>query len=184
MHERLRLLLDDLAELPERQRAAVGMREMAGLGFEEIGAVFDTSDAVAGATGSEARASLRQMKAGREMHCKKVMWELSEADGRIVRRREIQAHLRSCRECRAFQEEIAKRRHDLAATPPLPLALSAGLLQGLLSGGETGAAGGVLGGTAAGGAGEEAGTSGALKGTATVAVVAVGVTAADRGGLI
>src|ERR1044072_6332336 len=119
MHERLRLLLDDRAEVPERQRAALVMREMAGLGFEEIGAVFDTSDAVARQTVYEARLSLRKMKAGREMHCKSVLCDLSETDGRIVRGREIQPRLPSSRECPTSQEEISKRRHDIAATPPL-----------------------------------------------------------------
>lgn len=214
MRERLRRLLDDLAELPERQRAALVMRELAGIGFDEIGAAFDTSDAVARQTVYEARLSLRQMEAGHEMSCKKVMWELSEADGRVARRRDIQAHLRTCSECRAFRDEIAGRREDLAAIAPLPLAVSTGLLQGLLGGGAAGAgavsgagavgASGVTGGvTSVGGAGTTAGASGALTGAvaagagkavatsavlkaaATVAVVAAGATAAaDRGGLV
>ncbi len=165
--ERLRHLLDDLSELPERQRSALVMRELAGLGFGEIGAALETSDGAARQAVYEARLGLRQMEAGREMRCKDVMWDLSLADGRVARRREIQAHLRSCPECRAFRDEITRRRGDFAALAPLPLAASVGLLQGLLGGAAVGA-----------------GKSAALKAVATVAVVAAGVTAADRGGLV
>lgn len=214
--ERLRRLLADLGELPERQRAALVMRELGGLGFDEIGAAFDTSDAVARQTLYEARLSLRQMEAGREMSCQQVTWELSEADGRVARRREIQAHLRSCPQCRAFRDEIAGRRHDFAAIAPLPLAASAALLKGLLGAGVASAATGAgaagagagagaagagagaaaaggagaaaagagLGGAAAAGAGSALAGSAVLKAAATVAVVAAGVTAADRGGLV
>lgn len=180
--ERLRHLLDDLGELPERQRSALVMRELAGLGFDEIGAALETSEGAARQAVYEARLGLRQMEAGREMRCKDVMWDLSLADGRVTRRREIQAHLRTCPECRAFRGEIAQRRDDFAALAPLPLVASAALLQGLLGGG--GAAASAGGGSLAGGAAIGLGKSVVLKAAATVAVVAAGVTAADRGGLV
>lgn len=167
LQERLRRLFVDLAQLPERQRAALVMRELAGLGFGEIGAAFDTSDAVARQTVYEARLSLRQMEEGREMSCKKVMWALSETDGRVRRRRDIQAHLRSCPKCREFRAAIAGRRRDLAAIAPLPLAASAGLLQGLLGGDAVAAGAGV-------GAGAGSGAGGGLAGAAGTAAVGAG----------
>jgi len=60
--ERLRRLLTDLKELPERQREVLVMRELAGLEFEQIGSALDTSGAVARQTLYEARQSLRQME--------------------------------------------------------------------------------------------------------------------------
>jgi len=176
--ERLRALLADLGDLPERQRAALVMRELGGLEFAEIGDAFDTSASVARQTVYEARLSLQQLKAGREMSCEKVRWELSGEDGRVTRRRDIQAHLRDCAECRAFRDAIGERRRDLAALAPLPAAASAGLLHAVL-GGKAGAA-------ATGGAvGKLAATSTLVKSVATLAVVAaVAVPAADRGGLI
>jgi RNA polymerase sigma factor (sigma-70 family) len=185
--ERLRTLLADLEQLPERQRAALVMRELSGLDFDQIGASFETSPAVARQTLYEARLSLRQLEAGREMRCAEVMKEISDADGRVTRRREIRAHLRDCAECRAFRDEIARRHEDLTALIPLPLAASAALLQGVLGKGAAGAAAGGSG--LAGGVGASAGkavaTSAMAKSAATVAVVAVvGVSAADRGGVI
>jgi RNA polymerase sigma factor (sigma-70 family) len=188
--ERLRTLLEDLKQLPDRQRATLVMRELSGLDFDQIGASFGTSPAVARQTLYEARLSLRQLEAGREMRCAEVMRELSNADGRVTRRREIRAHLRSCADCRAFKSAIDERHEDLAALAPLPLAASAGLLHGVLGGKAGGAAGSAVAGgsgiaTAGAGAGKAVATSALVKSAATVAVAAVvGVSAADRGGLI
>ncbi|HEX5927894.1 MAG TPA: sigma-70 family RNA polymerase sigma factor [Solirubrobacterales bacterium] len=183
--ERLRRLLSDLEQLPERQRGTLVMRELAGLGFEEIGTALGTSPAVARQTLYEARQGLRQMDAGREMDCDAVTRALSDADGRVTRRRDIRAHLRSCPACRHFQEEIAGRREELGALAPLPAVAAAGLLQGLLGGaGASGGAGAGLAGAAAGGAAKSLGTGAAIKSAAAVvAVAAVGVGAAERGGV-
>lgn len=170
--DRLRTLLADLEQLPERQRATLVLRELSGLDFEQIGASFGTSAAVARQTLYEARLSLRQLEAGREMRCDEVMRELSDADGRITRRREIRAHLRSCPDCRAFRDEISRRHEDLAALAPLPVAASAGLLHSVLGAKASAAAG-------------AAASSAIVKSAATMAVVAaIGVSAADRSGVV
>ncbi len=181
--DRLRRLISDLDQLPERQRGALVMRELAGLDFAEIGAAFGTSAAVARQTLYEARLSLRQMDEGRAMSCATVTKMLSDGDGRVGRRRDVRAHLRTCASCRRFREEIGARERDLAALAPLPAVAAAGLLQSLLGG--HGVGGGGLAGALGGGAAKTLGTSAALKGAATVAVVAaIGVGAADRGGLV
>jgi RNA polymerase sigma factor (sigma-70 family) len=181
--ERLRRLLADLRELPERQREVLVMRELAGLEFEEIGAALDTSDAVARQTLYEARQSLHQMEEGREMSCDDVTRALSDGDGRVIRRRDVRAHLRSCAGCRAFREEIKGRQRDLAAISPLPAAAVAGMVQGLVGG--SGASGGGVAAALGGGAAKTISASAAAKGVATVAVAAaVGAGAADRTGVI
>jgi RNA polymerase sigma factor (sigma-70 family) len=186
--ERLRRLVADLRELPERQRQVLVMREMSGLDFDEIAVAVQSSPAVARQTLYEARQSLRQMEEGREMSCETVGRALSEGDGRVTRRRDVRAHLRACARCREFGDEIKRREKDFAALAPLPAVAAAGMLQGLLGGGSQAAAGGAGGGLAAtlgGGAAKTIATSAAVKGIATVAVVAaVGVTAADRSGVI
>jgi RNA polymerase sigma factor (sigma-70 family) len=184
--ERLRGLLADLRELPERQRAALVMRELAGLAFGEIGAAFDTSAAVARQTVYEARLGLREMEAGREMTCAEATREISGADGRVLRRREIRAHLRACEDCRRFRDAIAERRGELAAIAPLPAAASAGVLHAVL-GGSNAAGGGTLvgAGTAGTVAGKALAGSGLAKSLAALALIAAaGGVAADRSGLI
>jgi RNA polymerase sigma factor (sigma-70 family) len=187
LREQLGRLLGDLEQLPARQRSALVMRELGGLDYSQIAAAFETSNAVARQTVYEARLNLRELEAGREMSCEQVTRQLSEADGRVLRRRDVQAHLRACAECRAFRDSIASRREDLAALAPLP-AVAAGAILHSLAGGQIASGGGVGGGAvgaASAGAGKAVGTSAALKAVATVAVVATaGVTAADRGGLI
>jgi RNA polymerase sigma factor (sigma-70 family) len=183
--ERLRMLLVDLAQLPERQRAALVMRELAGLDFGQIGLAFGTSAAVARQTLYEARLSLRQLEAGREMRCADVMRELSDGDGRVTRRREVRAHLDSCSDCRAFRDEISKRQEDLAALAPLPLAASAGLIHAALSqAGGVGSAGGGTAGALTAAAGKVAANSAIFKVTASVAILAAVGVSADRSGLV
>jgi RNA polymerase sigma factor (sigma-70 family) len=186
VRERLRRLIADLDQLPDRQRGALVMRELGGLDFAEIAAALGTSAAVARQTLYEARLGLGQMEAGREMTCETVARALSDGDGRVARRRDIRAHLRTCADCRRFGERISLRQADLKALSPLPAVAAAGLLQGLVGGGAGGAAGGGGMATAlGGGAAKTLGASAAAKGIATVAVVAaIGVTAADRGGLV
>jgi RNA polymerase sigma factor (sigma-70 family) len=205
--ERLGRLLADLEALPERQRSALVMRELGGLGYGQIAEAFESSDSVARQTVYEARLGLREMEAGREMDCDLVTRQISEADGRIARRRDIRAHLRSCADCRAFRDAIESRHTDLAALAPLPAVAAGAILQGLLGGGQGVAGAGAAGaaGSGAGAAGAGAGTTGAgvagvgagagvgkavtasvlVKSVATVAAVgAIGITAADRSGLV
>jgi RNA polymerase sigma factor (sigma-70 family) len=181
--ERLRGLLADLDMLPERQKGALIMRELAGLDFAEIGTALGTSAAVVRQTIYEARLSLRQMDEGRTMSCERVTRALSDGDGRVARRRDLRSHLRTCSSCRDFAEASESREREFAALAPLPAAAAAGLLQNLLGG--HGATGGGFATALGGGAAKSLGASVALKGAATVAVVAaIGVGAADRGGLI
>jgi RNA polymerase sigma factor (sigma-70 family) len=186
--ERLRRLLADLGELPERQRDALLMRELAGLGFEEIAAALGTSAATARQAVYEARLNLHRMEEGRAMRCDAAMLALSEDDGRVMRRRELQAHLRDCASCRAFRGEIEERRTELAALAPLPALAAAGMLHALLGGSAqaavTGAGGGVAASVSAG-AGKAVATSALVKAAAGVAIVAtIGVSTAAREGLV
>ncbi len=132
--DRLRRLVSDLDQLPERQRGALVMRELGGLDFAEIGDALGTSPAVARQTLYEARLGLRKMDEGRAMSCATVTKAISDGDGRVTRRRDVRAHLRTCPSCRRFREEIGGRERDLAALAPLPAVAAAGLLQGLLGG--------------------------------------------------
>jgi RNA polymerase sigma factor (sigma-70 family) len=200
---RLRELLADLAALPVRQRGALVMRELAGFDFDQIGAALETTPTAARQVLYEARQSLREMGAGREMRCDAVTAILSDGDGRVARRRDVRAHLRDCPDCRAFAEEIRTRGETLAAIAPLPALAAAAVIKGALaasaggaaSGGAAaggGAAGVGAGGTGAGGAGLAAGAAAKAGSTAglvksaigVIAIVAVGAVAADRTHLV
>src|SRR4029077_19128738 len=98
---RLRMLLADIADLPERQRAALVMRELSGLGFGEIAAALGTSPGAVRQALYEARRGLGQMELGRDMDCDAAMRQISNAEGR-PRRRGVRAHLRDCAHCRRF----------------------------------------------------------------------------------
>ncbi|MGH2600906.1 MAG: RNA polymerase sigma factor, partial [Dehalococcoidia bacterium] len=140
--ERLRELIADLGELAERQRGALLMRELGGLGYPEIAEVFGVSDAAAKQYVYEARTSLRDFSRGRDMRCEDVMRSISAQDRRLLRGRQLGAHLRQCPECRDFEAALATRVRDLQAlAPPLAPPAAAAMLQGTL-----GAAGGPGGG--------------------------------------
>lgn len=117
------------------------------------------------------------------MSCQEVTRAISDDDGRVLRRRDIRAHLRRCDSCQAFRAEISERRGEFASLAPLPAAASAAILQGLLggAGGGTSAVGGAAGAVA----GKAVVGSAAIKSAAAVlAISTVGVVAADRSGVI
>jgi len=134
--EELRLLAIDLADLPDRQRAALVLRELNGLSHAEIAVVLETSAANVKQTIYEARSALFSAREGREMPCDDVRRMLSDGDGRVLRGRGVRAHLRSCAGCRRFQADIDQRSKRLAMlAPPLPTAGAAALLAQILGGG-------------------------------------------------
>ncbi len=180
--DRLRQLVMDLDALPERQRGALVMRELSGLGFDEIGAAFGISAAAAKQSVYEARVSLQEMVAGREMECDRVRQSISARDRRALRSRRIRSHLRHCQGCADFAAAIEQRRADLGAiAPPLAVPAAAAALQGLLGAGGGAAAGSSV----AGGAGAALGGATAFKSTAAViAAIAIAGGAADVGGLL
>ena len=132
----LRQLVEDLLTLPERQRAALVMRELNGLDYEEIGVSLGKSAAAAKQTVYEARAGLFERAKGRDLECGRVRTALSAGDRRALRGRRIDAHLRSCAGCTEFQQNMAQRTEALAALAPgLPGLGGVGLLKALLGGG-------------------------------------------------
>jgi RNA polymerase sigma factor (sigma-70 family) len=171
--EQLGWLLKDLADLPDRQRTVLVMRELNGLDFVEIGAAIDTSAAVVRQSLYEARRNLEQMGHGRGLRCDAVTRVLSDADGRITRRRDIRAHLRDCSDCQRFQDAIESRNGILAAIPPVPAAVAAGFVEAGLGSSSSGVGVALTDGVA-----KSAGAYGALKVAGTVAAVAVLGTAA------
>lgn len=184
-------LLLDLRSLPERQRAALLLRELAGLDYDEIAVALSGTPVAARKSVFEARAALAETAAGRTTACEDIRRRISDCDGRVLRARRVRGHLDSCAPCAAFADSVRDRRRVLGTIPVLPLSAL-----GLLGGGGaagiagTGMAGGVAGTSLAGGvAGVAAGggATGALaiKGIALCALCAIagtGVVLGDHGG--
>ena len=178
--ERLRLLVADLAALPERQRGALVMRELSGLSHEQIALALGTSQGAAKQAIFEARQALADCEQGRTMACEEVLRTVSDGDRRTLRGRRVRAHLRDCTGCAAFAAAIPARQSDLSAlAPPLAPAAAAGLLAHLLGAGSGHGGGGAA--LAAASAGKSLSAALALK-TAVVAAIlttaTVGVTRA------
>jgi RNA polymerase sigma factor (sigma-70 family) len=186
--ERLRQLVIDLRALPHRQRGALVMRELSDLGYAQIAAAMETSEAGARQLVYEARGSLRALELGRELDCESVRRVISERDGRTLRGRRLRAHLGECDSCRDFEAAIGRRRVDLAALfPPLAPAAASGLLASLLGGaGKGGAtaapAGAGASGVALGGGGGAALGGVGIKAASIVSVVALGAGAVGISG--
>jgi RNA polymerase sigma factor (sigma-70 family) len=175
--ERLRQLVADLQQLPTAQRSALVMRELSGLGYDEIAAALGGNVAAARQSVFEARSALHELAEGRAMECESVRRALSDNDGRVLRGRKLRAHLRACGSCRDFRDLIGTRRRDLALiAPPIPAALAAGLLHHVLGGAATasGGAGTGVGGAGLGSlaAGKAVAASTAMKAAAIVACTA------------
>jgi RNA polymerase sigma factor (sigma-70 family) len=116
--EELRELVSDLRELPDRQRAAVILRELNGLSFREIGSVFGTSTAAAKQAAYDGRVALQDYAKGRAMDCEVVTRAISDGDKRFLRGRKARGHLRSCAECSSFTQALEARSSHLAALAP------------------------------------------------------------------
>ena len=149
--DELAAVLDGIRQLPESQRTALLMRELAGLSYEEIGTLMDQRiEAVRGLI-ARARTGLRAHREAQEMACGQVRDHLAaEPDGRrhgaMVRR-----HLHSCESCRAFRAGLRADARVLRALAPGPAGglAGGGAIAGLAAKGAVG--GGAVGGGVVGG---------------------------------
>jgi RNA polymerase sigma factor (sigma-70 family) len=178
---RLELLIADLSELTERQRAALVMRELSGLSHAEIATALKLDVSAAKHTIFEARRSLQEFAEGRAMVCDEVCRAISAGGGRSLRGRRVRSHLRDCRACQAFADAIPARSRDLKAIAP-PLAGTAAVSILRRASASTSSHGGGVGGTVAGSAGKAAGMLAA--GKALAGAAAVVTVAAGAGGIV
>jgi RNA polymerase sigma factor (sigma-70 family) len=140
LRERLRTLRRDIDDLPHEQRTALMLRSMAGMPHGEIARVVGGTAAGARGLVHEARRSLEEFEAGRELPCGEVRERIDTGDGRMLRARRVRAHLRTCDDCRQRAEVTGRRRRGLSILlPPLPVAAALRSLLGLGSGGSAGA---------------------------------------------
>jgi RNA polymerase sigma factor (sigma-70 family) len=104
--EELGSLMADLQTLSQRQRSAIVLREMGGLGAGELADAIETTPERALGLVADARRTLVERRNGRQLECKDVCHQL--ADGR--RSPGLRAHLDSCGSC----QRVDRRRRGRA----------------------------------------------------------------------
>jgi RNA polymerase sigma factor (sigma-70 family) len=186
--EEFRQILSDVNKLPETQRAALLLREMDSLSYEEIAAAMETTVPSVKSLLVRARISLAEASQARLLTCGEVRIELSEAaEGLRKVSAPVRRHVRECDECADFRSQIRSNEKALAALFPVAplialkgfIASKLGLGTGGAGAGAAGAGAGAVGGVSAAlGGGSAAGGIGAIGGaigTKAVAGVVAGV---------
>ncbi len=183
--EEFRQLLQDVTKLPETQRAALLLREIDALSYEEIAEAMDTTVPSVKSLLVRARISLAEASQARMLTCGEVRVELAEAaEGLTKASGPVRRHVRDCEECSAFRKQLRTDNKALAALMPIgPLVALKGAIAAKLGLGG-GAAGSGAAGTGAAGAGAgAAGAAGAGAG-ASAAAMSAGAGAASGIGAV
>jgi RNA polymerase sigma factor (sigma-70 family) len=191
--ENFRLLVGDIHGLPETQRSALVLREMAALSYEQIAQAMETTVPSVKSLLVRARLSLAEAAEARQLGCSDVRHELAEVAEGLSRRPGplVRRHLRTCARCSSFEQQLKRTNKALAAYLPIG---SLALLRKLAlfhlghSAGTGSGAGGTAGVSGAAGAGGTAGVGGAtatgtagVSGMAASATGTAGITGATAG---
>src|SRR4051794_1552852 len=146
-HE-LRRLIEDLADLPEQQRAALLMRELDGLSHEQVAEALEVSPAASRQLVKRARTGLVAAAEARDAQCAEIREALLVAhDERRRPSEHALRHIRGCAACSEFRAGLKATRARLRVLiPPIGMGPLAGLL------GSVGGGGGVAAKVAAGAA--------------------------------
>ncbi|MGK2954867.1 MAG: sigma-70 family RNA polymerase sigma factor [Solirubrobacterales bacterium] len=183
--EEFRQLLKDVTKLPETQRAALLLREIDALSYEEIAEAMDTTVPSVKSLLVRARISLAEASQARMLTCGEVRVELAEAaEGLAKASGPVRRHVRDCEECSEFRKQLRSDTKVLAMLVPVGplLALKAALGAKLGFGGSAGAGGAAGSGTAAGaGAGTAASAGAGVGGAAAASGAAIGAGSAASG---
>jgi len=182
MREEFRVLLDDVARLPESQRSALILREMEALSYEQIADAMDTTVPSIKSLLVRARMGLAEAAEARKLTCDEVRLELGAvAEGVASMSPPIRRHVKDCERCRAFRGTLRANNKALAAIFPIgPLILCKKLLLAKLGLAKLGGAGAGAGAGATGSGLAGAGaTGGGLAGAGAGATAAGGSSLAE-----
>jgi RNA polymerase sigma factor (sigma-70 family) len=144
--ETMRRLVDDLADLPVRQRTALLARELDGHSPEQVAAQLGVSVPAAQMLATRARENLLKARAAHEADHDEIRAALLDARERGVRPAEhVLRHVKQCDACGAYQRDLRRLSRQLQALNPaigLPLIGAVAKLAGG-GGGKAAAAGAV-----------------------------------------
>ncbi len=180
--EEFRQLLNDVTKLPETQRAALLLRELDALSYEEIAEAMDTTVPSVKSLLVRARISLAEASQSRMLTCGEVRVELAEAaEGLNKVSGPVRRHVRDCEQCEGFRKQLRSDSKVLAMIMPVGpiLALKAAILAKVGFGGASAGSGASVAGAGAAGAGA---TSGAVAGAGAAGVAGAGAGAAGVAG--
>jgi RNA polymerase sigma factor (sigma-70 family) len=149
----LRRLIEDIGRLPEQQRAALLLRELSGISYEEAAAILGTTVPAVKSLLVRARTGLVRAGEARDTACSDIRAQIALAHDQGVRATPIvRRHLRDCATCRSYRGQMRVVDKRMAALLPAgPLAGLARLV-GLPGGSATSTAALGASGTASGGA--------------------------------
>lgn len=181
LREALRRLIEDIRRLPEQQRSALLMRELAGMSYVDLSASLGISVGAVKSLLVRARVSLAEAAEARDTSCLLIREQLVEAHDRGLRPgATARKHMRDCVGCKSFRRELRGMSRQLAAVAPAvgPLGVLAKSL-GLYKAGGGAAGGGGL--AILGGGGATASAGGLAVGVNHVATLLVAAVAATGG---
>lgn len=164
----LHRLIADVQRLPDQQRSALLMRELAGMTYADVAGALGVSIPAVKSLLVRARVGLAQASEARDTACAQIREDLIVAHDRGVRASGLaRRHLRDCAQCRQFRTEVRGVSRQLAAFVPAlgPIGVAAKLL----------GIGGAGGGGAAAGSGALAGSGATATSAATATAAAGGV---------
>jgi RNA polymerase sigma factor (sigma-70 family) len=150
----LESVLAGIRQLPEAQRTALLMRELAGNSYLEISKMLEIDEEAVKGLIARARIGLRNYREATEMPCGTVRVALAnEPDGRRYGKT-VRRHLRGCVPCQAYRHALRGDAKALRALMPGPVGAVAGTgaLGGVAAKGALAGGGAIGGGILSGGA--------------------------------
>lgn len=112
--------------LPESQRTALLMRELAGHSYQEIATMLHTDEEGVRGLIARARTGLRGYREASELPCATVRAALAEEQDGRRREKTVRRHVRGCPSCQAYREALRSDARALRALVPTPAAGVAG----------------------------------------------------------
>jgi RNA polymerase sigma factor (sigma-70 family) len=147
----LKRLIADVQRLPDQQRSALLMRELAGMTYADVAGALGVSVPAVKSLLVRARVGLAQASEARDTACARIREDLIVSHDRGVRASGLaRRHLRDCPHCRQFRSEVRGVSRQLAAFVPAlgPVGVIAKLL-GIGGGGGAAAGTGAVAGSSA-----------------------------------
>ena len=147
----LKRLIADVQRLPDQQRSALLMRELAGMTYADVAGALGVSVPAVKSLLVRARVGLAQASEARDTACARIREDLIVAHDRGVRASGLaRRHLRDCPHCRQFRGEVRGVSRQLAGFVPAlgPIGVIAKVL-GIGGGGGAAAGTGAIAGSSA-----------------------------------